>query len=79
MAGVPGRTSARQATCISAASPIATLHGLWIIMSPLSEIRIGSPAMAITEAELAAIPSTTTSTARPFDARWSRRASARSF
>ena len=46
----------------SAASPKMTVAGLWIIIMATGDITISSPAMAITEAALAAMPSILTVT-----------------
>ena len=45
------------AFCISAVSPMATVMGLWIIIMDTGDTSTFVPAIAITEAALAAIPS----------------------
>ena len=47
---------------ISSESPIAIVAGLWIIIIATGDIRTFVPAIAITDAALAARPSTTTVT-----------------
>ena len=50
------------AFCISSLSPIATVKGLWIIMSAVGDISTFVPAIAMTDAAEAAMPSILTVT-----------------
>ena len=50
------------AFCISSESPMATVRGLWIIISAVGDMRTWVPAMAITDAAEAAMPSILTVT-----------------
>ena len=55
-------SSSWMARRISSLSPMATVSGLWIIMTDTGDICTLVPAMAITEAALAAMPSMRTVT-----------------
>ena len=50
----------------SPASPMAIVHGLWIMMKDCGNIRTSSQAMAVMEAMDAARPSTTQTVLQPF-------------
>ena len=50
------------AFCISSLSPIATVKGLWIMSKLVGDMSTSVPAIAMTDAALAAIPSILTVT-----------------